>query len=289
MPRDDDQPHVASWTMLSGLLAAVAASLIYGTGAVLQAIGTRRASAVPNGRRGLAGLIRQPLYVAGVAIDLIGWGLTMFASQRLPLFAVQTIVASSLAVTVVLARFVFQTALRRIDLVAVVTTVASMVLIGLSADEHTATSLSKTVTAAIVIGVPTLAVASRSLRGLSPYVSAILAGAAFAGSIMAARATNFDDGVFAVLGKPLTWAVVGYGLIGLLSYARALELGDVGGVTAAMWATEIVIATVVGKLVLGDDAKRGWRYVAFLGLLLALGSAFTLARSPSKSAVSGGH
>ena len=91
--------------MTLGLLAALAAAVGYGSGSVLQASATRH-------RSGLRVLL-QPLYLAGLVLDLLGWLLSLVALRSLPLFAVQSLLAGSLVVTVVLARVMLGVRLQR--------------------------------------------------------------------------------------------------------------------------------------------------------------------------------
>ena len=269
--------------MILSLGAAVLAAFVYGAGAVLQAVGARRASSTVPGRASFLLVARQMPYLGGLGCDLVAWAMTVFSLRRLPLFATQTIVASSLAVTVVLAHFVMHTRLHHTDLVAIVLTVIGMVLIGASADLDTAEVPSNRVSMAVLLAVPIVAALSVLLGRMSPFVSAIIAGLSFATSLFAARATHVDQGLLHVVRSPLAWAVVGFGTIGLVSYARALEAGHVGSVTAVMWATEIVVATTIGWLVLGDNVRPGWRPAAGLGVVLALSSTISLARSQTRA------
>ena len=86
--------------MLIGLLSAFAAALAYGAATILQAIGVRRlAAAEPHWRaRARAG---WP-YAAGLGLDLVGFAVSVIALRTLPLFLVESAVASSVAVTAVL-------------------------------------------------------------------------------------------------------------------------------------------------------------------------------------------
>ena len=266
--------------------AAVAAALLYGVGAVLQGIGARIARPVPGVHATFRRIVRQPKYLAGLSIDLLAWILTIAALQQLPVFAVQTIVASSLAVTVVLAHFVHGATLRPIDVAAIVGTVTSLVLVGAAAGSEPPGSPSTAVAVALIVGAPAVAVVSLLTSSASTRVSSTIAGTAFAGSMLAARATHFDDGVLTIAVRPLSWAAIAYGLVGLVSYARAVEAGDVGSATASTWATEIVIASLAGRTILGDHTRQGWQWVATAGLALALLSTFSLARSNARTTTS---
>ena len=93
--------------MVASLVAALGAAVAFGVASVLQQAGARRP---PLRRRigfGLiADLARQPLFVVGVALDAVGFVLTFLALRRLPLFAVESAVASAVAVTLRLGRAV---------------------------------------------------------------------------------------------------------------------------------------------------------------------------------------
>ena len=81
-----------------GVVAAVAAAVCYGVASVLQAVGARRVSA-GNPLRALT----QPPYLAGLALDGLGFAAQVLALRSLPVFAVQAALAASLAVTAVAA------------------------------------------------------------------------------------------------------------------------------------------------------------------------------------------
>lgn len=271
-------------TVIPALAAALAAAFIYGAGSILQAKGARGASLRCEGRAPVLLIARQPAYVAGLACDFLAWLLTIAALQRMPVFAVQTIVASSLAVTVLLARVFFHTHLRPIDIFAVAGTMLSLILIGFTASSEAAQAPTTAVTIALVVGAPVLVLFTFFASAAASYISSITAGCAFAGSLLSARATHLEDGVLASARNPLTWAVLAYGAVGLISYARALESGNVGSATAITWAAEIVVASLVGRFFLGDHARHGWQWLATVGLVLALMSTLALARSPSQAA-----
>ena len=100
--------------MTWALLGAFAASGCYGTGSVLQAVAARREAATEGlDPRLLLRLVRSWPYLLGLALDGVGFLLSIVALQTLPLFAVQSIVASFLAVAAVVALLAYSTALQR--------------------------------------------------------------------------------------------------------------------------------------------------------------------------------
>src|SRR5436305_4838518 len=143
--------------MVASLVAALGAAVAFGVASVLQQAGARRP---PLRRRigfGLiADLARQPLFVVGVALDAVGFVLTFLALRRLPLFAVESAVASAVAVTAVAARWVGDR-LTRWEQVAVGAVVIGLALVGASALPEGPPSLGPLPRLLLLAGVPALA------------------------------------------------------------------------------------------------------------------------------------
>src|SRR6201985_2312632 len=97
--------------MLASLVAAVVAALCYGIASVMQAVAVRGASNRSRAQASAGGIdpglvprmLSQWRFVASVVIDLLGFIAQLVALRRLPLFAVQAMVAANLAVVAVLA------------------------------------------------------------------------------------------------------------------------------------------------------------------------------------------
>ena len=82
-------------TSAVGVLAALVAAVAYGVASVLQSVAARRSAASTGlDPRLLVRLLRQAPYVAGVALDLLGFLASVAALHRLPLFFVAAAVAS---------------------------------------------------------------------------------------------------------------------------------------------------------------------------------------------------
>ena len=91
--------------MIIGLVAALAAAVAFGVASVLQAVGARRQEGAV-GAGFLLRLVRSLPFVAGLALDGVGFVATVVALRVLPLFVVESAVASSVGVTaLVAARF----------------------------------------------------------------------------------------------------------------------------------------------------------------------------------------
>ncbi len=268
--------------MKTALALCIVAALGYGVGAVLQAVGARRANV--GGHVGVSGMVKQPVFLLGLLADLASWVVSRFALNTLPLFAVQTILAGSLAVTVLLAGVVLGAELRRPDQLAIVATMIGLVVVGISAGDEPATGITHLLKVCILLGIPAVAVLGVfALKLGKSILLAVLAGAAFTASALAARAVHLkDQSVTGILTEPLLWAVLIYAVLALGLHALALMRGNVGPVTAAMWATEVLVAVVIGAIALGDRMRPGWTIPAIVGIGLTLGATIVLARSPAQ-------
>ena len=86
------------------MVCALGAAVCFGTATVLQAVAARTAA---TGRGGEAALLlralRQWRYIDGLALDGLGFLFQIVALRSLPIYAVSAALASSLAVTAVVA------------------------------------------------------------------------------------------------------------------------------------------------------------------------------------------
>ncbi len=277
--------------MTLSLIAAVAGAVLYGGGSVLQAVGVRRS-------RGLRAL-RQPLYLAGLACDGAAWLASLVALHALPLFTVQAVLAGSLAVTVVLARLVLRADLRPVDGVAVGVVVSALVVLALAAGpEHGSRAggvvvpawfASATLAALAALAAAT-ALSYRRGRGLW---FAVLAGLASSGAAIAVRATHVEARLGAlaladVARQPLAWAVIGFGALTAVTYARALERAAVGSSTAVLSVIDVLVPGAVGLALLHDVMRAGWAPGAIAATVAALAACVVLAMSPATRATRAG-
>ena len=86
--------------MSLGLVGALAAALCYGVASVLQAVAAARTSSgAAVDPRLLGRLLTQGPYLAGLGLDGVGFAASLLALRSLPLFLVESAVASSIGVT----------------------------------------------------------------------------------------------------------------------------------------------------------------------------------------------
>ncbi len=266
--------------MTLALLAALVGTLGYGVASVLQAVGASRASG--------PAVMRHPAYLAGLACDGVAWVASLLALRHLPLFVVQSLLAGSLGVTVVLARIFLGVRLRRRDAIAIAVVVLALAVVAGASGAQSAHPVSHGFQLAMLIWLAiTVVVTAVLYRHGGSLPMASLAGLAFSGAALCARAVLSDGHWPHLLTEPLAWAVLGFGVVGALTYARSLERGPVGPATAVLWAVEVVVPGVVGVAVLGDNVRPGWMLPALLAVVAVMAACAVLAGSPAEQKAAG--
>ncbi|HTZ23301.1 MAG TPA: hypothetical protein VMC83_04840, partial [Streptosporangiaceae bacterium] len=189
--------------MWASLVAALVSAFCYGIAAVMQAVAIRSASrrpariqeGDPAAARVDPGLIVRLLgqwrFVASIGIDLVGFLAQLVALQRLPLFAVQAVIASNLAVTAVFAAWLIKVRLGWREWLAVGGVVVGVGLLGSSAGAEGAVMPGAAfqiglMVAVVGVGLGGMAAARLSGWARTPALGAI-AGLGYAVLAVAAR------------------------------------------------------------------------------------------------------
>ena len=262
--------------MLVGFMCAVVAMLLYGASSVSQAFAAGHASD--------SAVLRHPAYLAGLVADGAAWLLQLVALKWLPVFVVQSILAASVGATVLLAIPFLKVHPIRRESVAILVTLVGLVLVSAAAGPESVGTIPDQFGSVMVVApILTALLSVLYYRSDIPFMHAVLAGLGFSYAVLAARALEIEGTVsWSLLANKSLWALLLGGIIGLVMYARALEKGSVGPVTAILWVVEVIVPSVVGVTVLGDTVRAGWGIPALLGALLALGSCIVLAQSPAQ-------
>lgn len=269
-----------------GLAGAFAAAIAYGAATVLQAVGAQRTkrSNAPD-RALMLQLIHSAPYLAGIALDAVGFALSLAALRTEPLFTVQAIVASSLAVTALLAVVVLRTHPAPIEWIALGFVTAGLSLLALSAQTQKPAGVDYVGRLGLLlgvgfIGVVTAGLARRRSGGSSRDAWALgcLAGLMYGAGGIGARVLHEPHSVAALLADPALWALIGAGVLGLLVYAMALQRGAVTVVTSAVVVTETIVPAALGITLLGDRPAHGRAVIAAVGFSLSVLGSLALAR-----------
>ena len=266
---------------MTSLVLAIVASFAYGVAMVMQGVGVDRSDGRPKPFGRLSPAFRHPAFLAGLFLDLAAWVLSRVALHRLAIFVVQSILAGSLAVTVIGGEIFFNAPVHRRDHVAIALSLVGLVFVGLSAGPQTIETLPRFYEFSLLLALPVImGIGLMSVRLMHPAVGGVLGGMALGGSSLAARTIHVGR-LMGLMSDPLAWAVVAYSVIGLVLVTRALEHGRVGPVAATMWTAEIVPATVIGSVVLGDRARAGYGAFAVAGVCITIAATVVLALSPA--------
>jgi drug/metabolite transporter (DMT)-like permease len=268
--------------VLTGLLGAFAAAVLYGAATVLQAAGVRSLRLVPAGASLPARLWAGRLYAVGLGLDGLGFLASIAALRTLPLFVVQSAIASSVAVTALLAVLFLGARLERREVLALAVVGLGLLALALSATDEPAVRLGPGARWVVLAGVvPVAAVALAGLTRRGPRSAVLLAtasGLGFGGVGVASRVLVVPDRWVGLLLSPTAWAILAYAAVALVCYGLALDRGTVTTTAAVTFAVETVVPSAIGLLLLHDRVRAGYPVVAALGFAATLGGCIALAR-----------
>jgi len=269
-----------------GLAGAFAAAVAYGAATVLQAVGARRLERfdAPDAKL-LWRLVHSGPYVAGLLLDGVGFALSLAALRSQPLFIVQAIVASSLAVTAILAVLVLHARLSTLEWGALSLVTAGLTMLALSARNQPPASVGfagrlSLFAGVVVVGVAAAGAARRRGQGRrnDAWALGCLAGLMFGAGGVGARVLADPHSVGGLLVDPALYAMAFAGILGLLLYAMAVQRGRVTVATSAVVVVETLAPAALGITLLNDRPAHGRTALAALGFALTVLGSLLLAR-----------
>ncbi|MEV7469991.1 hypothetical protein AB0O20_26310 [Streptomyces kronopolitis] len=283
--------------MIIGLLTAVAASAGYGTGSVLQALGSRKSArreaakasvsgVTQHGGPSLASTAKAAVtweFMLGTVLDFVGFGLGALAARLLPLFLSQTVISANLVITAVLSVKLLGLRLSRAEWTSIAVVCSALVLLATAAGPegggHTPLAAHWWLLAASVVLVGGGTVVVRLLGARAAILAGLFSGLGFGALGIGVRVLNGVDpfDLPSLLGDPALYAILVAGLGGMYLHTVALQLGSVNGATAALVVGETVVPGVLGVLWLGDSSRPGFAWVAVLGFVVAVAGAVAVA------------
>lgn len=265
--------------MLTGLLFAVCAAVLNCVAGLLQSSGAARAAV-----RSARPLIVQPHYLVGLVVDGVGWIATVVALRHLPVFAVQAILGTSIALTALAVRLLYDIRLRVVDRIAIGACVLGLGLVAGSAgaeQPEALTLVADVVLASAALGLAVLTVALWNTQFV--WALAMIAGLGFGGTSLAVRALHLRDGfdLAGLLGQLPTYLLIAFWALAMAAYSHALQVGELASITAVFSVTEVIVPGLVGIVLLGDAVRPGWLLPLGAGLLVAVAGVVVLAGSPA--------
>ncbi|MEU1572873.1 hypothetical protein ABZ519_17220 [Streptomyces collinus] len=265
------------------MVCALGAAVCFGTATVLQAIAARSAAATgPGGDVALLWrALRQWRYLAGLALDGLGFVLQILALRSVPIYAVGAALAASLAVTAVVAARLLKVRLSRVEWAAVAVVCAGLALLGLAAgaegDEEGPAWLKWAMLGAAA-GVLLLGAAAGRLPEQGRALTLGLgAGLGFGVVEVSVRLIDgFSAGE--LFPNPATYALLLGGGAAFLLLTSALQRGSVTTATAGLVLGETVAPALIGVVWLGDRTRPGLGWLAVAGFAVAVAGALALSR-----------
>jgi drug/metabolite transporter (DMT)-like permease len=259
-------------------LALLGAVLSYGVATLLLSRGAL-------GGGGIAGALRHPAWLTGVALQAVGFVLAFLARSELPLLIVQPATTASIAVAYALGAALGYWPVRGRDLLGLAMVVVGIAVLGRSALPGPAAL--PDLVALAVMAVLLVPCAVWTVRALDPAdatatrrgrLLASLAGTAFGVSAFAARVLAADPFGFwrTAVGLLAAALLVAGTLIAQLLFTSALARGGMTGPSAIMHVVETVGPAVAGVLLLGDAVRPGYAVPAGLALPVALAGCIVL-------------
>ncbi|MFI1798648.1 hypothetical protein ACH427_15045 [Streptomyces sp. NPDC020379] len=283
--------------MIIGLVTAVAASACYGTGSVLQAVGSRKSArreaatasstgTTQHGGPSLSSTAKAAVtweFMVGTVLDFIGFGLGALAARMLPLFLSQTVISANLVVTALLSIKLLGIRLTKPEWASIGVVCSALVLLATAAghegggDAARSTHWWLLVISVVLMGGGTVAV--RLMGSRAAILAGLLSGLGFGAIGVGVRVLDGIDpfDLPTLLADPALYAILISGAVGMYLHTVALQIGSVNGATAALVVGETVLPGIIGVLLLGDSSRPGFAWVAVLGFLLAVTGAVAVA------------
>ena len=220
----------------TGLVLALLSTTAYNSGLIVEKQALARLPAL-NGRRVLAlagSLVTSPRWLAGFALMLCGLGLQVLALMFAPVTVVQPVIASGVAIVLVLSRIVLHERLGRGEYACVGVMAVSVILLALSADGAAAVGFAVSGARMAAVAIPTCLAAlaaAASASGSGPrkharpatgvsYGVAALAIKALSGAL---RHAHGAGAVSAVVASPYLYVMAACSAAGLLLFQTALQ------------------------------------------------------------------
>ncbi len=260
-----------------GLIAALLASALFNLGVALQAIEARKAPRELGLRVSLLErLIRRPVWLAGLALGLIGIAPQALAYSLAPFVVVQTSLVAGLFLLLVLSVRVLHEHVGPFDVIGVTGIVAGVALVSWGAPAHSEAHRSGLAVVAVAVGLAVAAIGPLALRGTRAdlaMVSIVSAGCGFGATNIATKLLSDDLGLgnYANAGA---WAIygLGMGIAATLTNMSAFQRSPAATVVPVSTAVQTFLPVVLAPLFLREawssSAVEGAPILAGIGVAI---------------------
>jgi multidrug transporter EmrE-like cation transporter len=267
-------------------VAIIAGTVLWDVGAVLQKKAMQR---LPPTRPRVLDLAGSPLWVGGMLITGVGWGLYVLGLEQVPVSAARTVTGGSYVVLALFSMVFLRAPLRGAEWLAVAAVSAGIVMLGLSETARSglaaAPSVSRLVpgVASIVVVCLLLLLAESRLHGRF-LVKPLFVFAAFSGLCSSVGdllvKVLLAGGGGLVLAAVTTVGLVAFYLAGFYMLSRAYQAGTMVGAIVVSDFFARVGALFPGVIVLSEPlaGPGGGGILRAVGFALVLGGSLLLGR-----------
>ena len=265
---------------LAGLLAALAAGVLFNVGSALQALDAREAPADESLRlKLLARLARRRRWIAGLVLGGLGFGLQVLAFAGAPFVVVQPALAAGLIVLVALGARVLGERVTRGEVAGIGAIGVGIALLAWGAPAHNEALRSSAGAISVLAVLAVLAVAPFALRGgrLDSAMLVIVASALGFGATNIATKLLSDDAGASHWVLAAAWAAVAaaVGVAATVTEMTALQRRRATTVIPISFGLQTFLPILIEPLYLRED----WGTAALVGVPLATGLALVLSGS----------
>ena len=276
---------------------ALLAACAFAAGTVLQQRGTLQAPATGQDARFLVQILREPVWLVGGLLQVVGWVLQAAALDRGPLLVVQSLTTFSLVIALPLGVRLTDQHVGRREILGAVAVIAGIIVFlaaGTPADGTSNPSAAAWWTAGLasVVLVAGLAALGRPRHGATR--AAIFGAAAGVGFALQAAVTKvfvgeLGHGVAALLTTWSTYILILSAVAGFVLQQSALKTGALAPAMASSNASTLIFSVVFGIAIFGEKLTQGnARFVpAWIGLAVAVTGVVALARDTPSIAPAG--
>ena len=273
-----------------GEFLAVLTAIAFAFGTVLQQKGTMSTRAGEKDPRFLIEILHEPVWLAGLIFQIVGWVLQAVALDRASLVVVQSLVSLSLVIALPLGVWLTGQLVGRREVVGAVLTLAGIAWF-LSAGqpqggtEHPgARTWTIACVATIALVLVLAAVGNRLVSARKAVALGVAAGLAFGlqAAVTKTFVTHVGQGILALLGTWSSYLLLITALLGFGLQQSALKTGVLAPAMASSNSVTLFASVVFGFAVYGETlAKSGGNHPGFAvtGLVVAVVGIVLLAGS----------
>jgi drug/metabolite transporter (DMT)-like permease len=240
-------------------------------------------------------LARQPAWLAGIGLQLVGFGMVATALEMGSLSLVQAIAPVGLLVALPLAARASGKHLRRADWLGAAATIVGLATALVIADPATGKATPTTngwilVVAFSAVSTVALLIAARRLTEAGRAVAIATAAGIVLGLnavVTKGAATAFSHGIGEGLASWETYGIAVTGLFGLLLMQSAFQVGEIEWSLPTLTVTNPVLSIAVGLIFLDETVSAHGPVVILLvaSLAVMVWGVVALARSPALVAI----